>query len=68
MNYYQGLSYMELNDSKNAEKVFESMIEEANQQLENKDAAEGGSIFGERETENVRCREITQYWGLARKA
>jgi tetratricopeptide (TPR) repeat protein len=67
MNYYQGLSYMELNDSKNAEKVFESMIEEANQQLENKDAAEAGVIFGERETENVRLSRNYTILGLGQK-
>ncbi len=67
MNYYQGLSYAELGDNNNAKKVFESMIEEANQQLKKSDISEVGVIFGEREAENVRKSRYHTIRGLGLK-
>jgi hypothetical protein len=67
MNYYQGLSYAELNDSKNAEKSFTSMIEEADQQIDKKEVAEAGVIFGGNEVENVRKSRYYTIKGLGLK-
>jgi len=67
MNYYQGLSYTELNDSKNAKKTFESMVEEAALQLEYKNVAEAGVIFGENEAEKVRKSRSYTIKGLGLK-
>jgi tetratricopeptide (TPR) repeat protein len=67
MNYYQGLSFNELNDTKNAGKTFESMIEEANRQLENRNVSEAGVIFGENEAENVRKSRLYTIKGLGLK-
>jgi tetratricopeptide (TPR) repeat protein len=67
MNYYQGLSYAELDDNSNARKTFERMIEEANKQLEKPADSEAGVIFGEREAENVRKSRYYTMRGLGKK-
>jgi len=67
MNYYKGLSYAELNDAKNAEKAFESMIAEADQQIDKKEVAEAGVIFGGNEVENVRKSRYYTMKGLGLK-
>lgn len=67
MNYYQGLSYAELNDPKNAEKSFASMIEEADQQIDKKEVAEAGVIFGGNEVENIRKSRYYTIKGLGLK-
>ncbi|MDO8951288.1 MAG: DUF5107 domain-containing protein [Draconibacterium sp.] len=67
MNYYQGLSYLELGDKSNAEKVFGLMIKEANEQLENRNVAKAGVIFGENEAENVRKSRLYTIKGLGLK-
>ena len=67
MNYYQGLSYAELNDPKNAEKSFASMIEEADKQIDKKEVAEAGVIFGGNEVDNVRKSRYYTIKGLGLK-
>jgi len=67
MNYYQGLGYAELGDVKNATKTFDSMIEEANRQLETRNVSEAGVIFGESEAENVRKSRLYTIKGLGLK-
>ena len=67
MNYYKGLSYAELDDSKNAKRTFESMVEEANRQLENRNVSEAGVIFGENEADNVRRSRSYTINGLGLK-
>lgn len=67
MDYYKGLSYKKLNESKKAQKVFESMIEYANDKLQGEDASVTGVIFGGRDAENVRKSLYYTIKGLANK-
>jgi len=67
MNYYQGLSYAELNDAQNARKTFEDMIDEANVQMDKRPVSEAGVIFGETEGENIRKSRYYTIKGLGYK-
>ena len=53
MDYYKGLSYLELGNEKSAKMTFESMIADANQRIENINKSEVGTIFGGSEAENM---------------
>jgi tetratricopeptide (TPR) repeat protein len=67
MAYYMGLSHLKLGNSSKAKEVFESMIAEANQQLESSTFSETGVIFGEREAENTRRSRSYTMRGLGYK-
>jgi len=58
MNYYQGLSYKKLGDIVQAKKIFESLISDANTQLERSTNSEVGVIFGGREAANDRMSRL----------
>jgi tetratricopeptide (TPR) repeat protein len=67
MNYYQGLSYLKLKDNGQAKKIFESLIADANNQLERSGTSEVGVIFGGRETANDRMSRLYTLRGLGYK-
>ena len=67
MNYYQGLSFAKLNNSEQANKIFESLIADANNQLERDGASEVGVIFGGREASDDRMSRIYTLRGLGYK-
>lgn len=67
MSYYQGLSYVKLGENAKAKKVFESMIEDANKQLQGTRVSEVGVIFGQREAENTRMSQFYTLRGLGYK-
>lgn len=56
MNYYQGLSLLELNDKKKAKDVFNMLIAEGDKRLHSEPDEKGEffAIFGEREAETTR--------------
>lgn len=66
MDYYQGLSYDKLGDKNRAKKIFESLISEANKELQ-REASEVGVIFGEREAANDRQSRLYTMRGLGYK-
>lgn len=67
MDYYKGLSYMELGDKEKAKEIFDSMIMVANQRIENSNMSEVGTIFGRREAENMQRSISYTMRGLANK-
>lgn len=67
MAYYMGLSHLKLGNDSNAKEVFETMIAEANRQLERSTFSETGVIFGEREAENTRRSRSYTMRGLGYK-
>lgn len=69
MNYYQGLSLMELKDKKKAEEVFNQLIEMGVEQIELKpdNAGEFFTIFGERDAESTRISMAYTLRGLGYK-
>ena len=67
MAYYMGLSHLRLSNSSKAKEVFESMIAEANEQLDSSTFSETGVIFGEREAENTRRSRSYTMRGLGYK-
>ncbi len=67
MGYYRGLSYAKLGDNNSAKEVFESMIADADKQLQGEATAEAGVIFGAREAENTRMSRIYTMRGLGYK-
>lgn len=67
MDYYRGLSYAKLGDKDNATKVLESLISEADKQLQGAGTSEVGVIFGGREAENVRTSRFHTMRGLGYK-
>ena len=67
MSYYQGLSFDKLGNKDQAKKIFESLISEANQQLEREGSSEVGVIFGRRETASDRLSRLYTMRGLGYK-
>ena len=66
-SYYQGLSYAKLGENDQAKKIFESMVSEANQQLERSVDSEVGAIFGRRESSDNRLSRLHTLRGLGYK-
>lgn len=66
MDYYKGLSFQKLGNNKDAKKVFESMLKEANTQLFS-EYSDLGVKFGGREAGNVRESRYYTIRGLAYK-
>jgi tetratricopeptide (TPR) repeat protein len=69
MNYYQGLSYMELKDKSKADKVFSNLVAVGDEQINEKSGDEGEffAIFGEREAESTRKSMAYTLRGLGNK-
>ena len=67
MNYYQGLSYAKLNDNERAKRIFESLIADADRQLQRSAGSEVGVIFGGRESANDRMSRLYTLRGLGYK-
>jgi tetratricopeptide (TPR) repeat protein len=67
MDYYKGLSFAELGETRKAEKVFKSMIDYANEKLQGEETVEAGVIFGASEAENVRKSLYYTIRGLGNK-
>jgi tetratricopeptide (TPR) repeat protein len=67
MDYYKGLAYAKTGEKNKAKEVFESMIAEADRQLQVQATSEAGVIFGEREAENVRNSRLKTMKGLGNK-
>jgi tetratricopeptide (TPR) repeat protein len=67
MDYYKGLAYAKTGERNKAKEVFESMIAEANMQLQAQATSEAGVIFGEREAENIRNSRFYTMKGLGNK-
>jgi tetratricopeptide (TPR) repeat protein len=66
-SYYQGLSYAKLGDNDQAKKIFESMVSEANRQIERSVDSEVGAIFGRRESSDTRLSRLHTLRGLGYK-
>jgi len=67
MNYYKGLSYAKLGNIEQSKKIFESLISEADRQLQQAAASEVGVIFGGREDANDRTSRLYTMRGLGYK-
>ncbi len=67
MDYYKGLAYAKTGEKNKAKEVFDSMIAEADRQLQAQVTSEAGVIFGEREAENVRNSRLYTMKGLGKK-
>ena len=67
MNYYQGLSYAKIGDDAQAKKIFESLISDADRQLDRSSTSEVGVIFGGREAANDRLSRLYTMRGLGYK-
>ena len=66
-NYYQGLSNAKLGNNDQAKRIFESLIAEADRQLQQAMASEVGVIFGGREATNDRMTRLYTMRGLGYK-
>ena len=67
MSYYQGLSHAKLGNKEQSKKIFDSLIAEADRQLQQSSNAEVGVIFGGRETANDRMSRLYTMRGLGYK-
>ena len=67
MSYYQGLSNAKLGKNDQAKKIFESLVSEADRQLEQAATTEVGAIFGRREATNDRMTRLYTLRGLGYK-
>jgi tetratricopeptide (TPR) repeat protein len=67
MNYYQGLSYLELKEKQKADHIFMAMVKRGTEQLERKNDADFFAIFGEREAEGTRTSMAYTIRGLGYK-
>ena len=67
MSYYLGLSYAKLNNNEQAKKIFDSLVADANNQLERSETSEVGVIFGGREANNDRLSRVYTLRGLGYK-
>lgn len=67
MNYYQGLSYLELKDQTKANEVFNSLVSSGDQLLNENAEGEFFSIFGERDAESTRKSMAYTVRGLGYK-
>lgn len=66
-SYYQGLSYAKLGDKSQAKIIFETMVSEADQQMEQSIDSEVGTIFGRREASDNRLSRLYTLRGLGYK-
>ena len=67
MDYYRGLAFQRLGDNTYAQIIFNSMIKEANRQLNISQTSETGVIFGAQEAENIRQSRYLTMRGLGNK-
>lgn len=67
MDYYRGLSYIELGDKVNAKKIFEAMISDANKKIQGTDSSAVGIKFGKNEAENIQYSNNFAVRGLGYK-
>ena len=67
MSYYQGLSYDKLGNKGEAKKIFESLVSNADRQLQQSASSEVGVIFGRGETSNDRLSRLYTMRGLGYK-
>ena len=67
MSYYQGLSHAKLGNNDQAKKIFESLISDADRQLQRSDNSEVGVIFGGREASDDRMSRLYTMRGLGYK-
>ena len=69
MNYYQGLSYLELNDKSKADEIFNALVESGDKQLNDNTTTEEEffAIFGERDAESTRKSMAYTLRGLGYK-
>jgi len=68
MRYYQGLSYIKLGNRTKAEEIFDSLISDGENQIQDSDTgADFFAIFGAREAENVRKSQAYTLRGLGHK-
>ena len=67
MDYYRGLSYIELGDQVNAKKIFEAMISDANKKIQGTDSSAVGIKFGKNEAENIQYSKNFAVRGLGYK-
>lgn len=67
MDYYKGLSYIELGDQTNAKKIFETMISDADKKIQGSGSSSIGIKFGKSEAENIRHSNTLTIRGLGYK-
>jgi hypothetical protein len=67
MNYYQGMSYLKLNDKSRADQVFRAMVSSGDDQINNRNQGEYFAIFGEREAESTARSNAYALRGLGYK-
>ena len=67
MSYYQGLSHNKLGNKDQAKKIFESLVSEADRQLQRSETSEVGIIFGRGEAANDRLSRLYHMRGLGYK-
>ena len=67
MAYYQGLSHAKLGNNDQAKKIFDSLISEADRQLDGSATSEVGVIFGGREAADDRTSRLYTMRGLGYK-
>jgi tetratricopeptide (TPR) repeat protein len=65
-SYYQALSLAKLGNTAQANKIFESMVSEANRQM-GQSTEEVGAIFGRREAQDTRMTRLYTLRGLGYK-
>ncbi len=66
-SYYQGLSFAKLGNAERAKSIFDSLVSDADRQLERAGTAEVGVIFGGRESTNDRTSRLYTMRGLGYK-
>lgn len=69
MDYYKGLSFIELKDQEKANEIFESLVESGEKRLnpDEKEQSDFFAIFGEREADDTRKSEAYTLRGLGYK-
>jgi hypothetical protein len=67
MNFYQGLSLLELKDKKKANELFDALIAAGNDGLNDDSRDEFFAIFGERDAESTRKSMAYTLRGLGHK-
>ena len=67
MNYYQGMSYLKLNDKSSADQVFRAMVSSGDDLVNNRYQGEFFAIFGEREAESTARSNAYTLRGLGYK-
>ncbi len=67
MDYYKGLSFIELGDQSNAKKIFEKMVADAGNKIQGISTSDIGVKFGKSEAENIRNSHSYTIRGLGYK-